>query len=385
MTDLFSESARRNPYPIYAKLREQSPVLYDSHTDCWMVFDYDSVKRVLSDHVIFSSSLHTATRSSPPWLVFTDPPLHTKLRTLIGRFFTPRAIAAFEARLKDVSKELLDRIDHHEFDLVDHYAAPFPMTAIAELIGIPAHDRERYKRWSEAIMGLSYAITGGEAAERAGLEYVSVSAEMREYLAHLMQQRKDQPREDLLTSLSQATVDYEALSLDDILGFFQLLISAGQETTGNLIANAVLCLTEHPEVQEWVRADPTRIAPFIDEVLRYRSPVQLMFRATRSSVVLGNKTIPERSLVLPMIGSANRDPKNFEDPNVFVVGRNPHQHLAFGVGIHFCLGSVLAKLEATIALNDLLRRYREIKLSPKGWEPHRALHILGPSHLFVTD
>jgi cytochrome P450 len=213
---------------------------------------------------------------------------------------------------------------------------------------------------------------------------MTVSAEMGAYLARMTEERRRHPEDDLLTRLIEAEVDGERLSADEILGFFQLLVVAGQETTSDLINNAMLCLLENPDQLALLRSQPDLLPQAIEEVLRYRSPLQWMLRAPRRDVELHGKTIPAGSLVLPMIGSANRDPRVFPEPNRFDIARNPNPHVAFGHGIHFCLGAPLSRLEAAIALSDILTRFHSFELASSGpWEPRKALHVHGPSSLPV--
>jgi cytochrome P450 len=378
-----SREMRRNPFPVYDHLRSASPVLHDAGSDAWMIFDYEGVKRALTDHDAFSSSMEFTGRKNPEWFIFFDPARHTKLRGLITRAFTPRSIASLEPFIRALSRELIDQtIERGEMDLAEDFAVPLPMIVIAEMLGIPAADRPQFTRWSEAILNLSYDVSGGEEAMKAAMEFAATTAEMSVYLGGLLAQRRVTPRDDLLTRLVEAEVDGERLTDQEILGFFQLLLVAGTETTTNLLNNAILCFVEHPAELARLLAAPALLPLAIEEILRYRSPVQWMFRATRHEVEIGGHVIPAGKLVLPMIGSANHDPRQFRDPGRFDVARDPNQHIAFGHGIHFCLGAPLARLEARIALADLLQRVKNFELaSDAPWEPRRALHVHGPVHL----
>jgi cytochrome P450 len=376
--DLFSDEMRRNPFPLYDQIRSTSPVFHDAGSDLWMIFDYDGVKRVLSDADGFSS------RYGPEWLVFIDPPRHTKLRALIMRAFTPRVVTNLEPRIRQLSRELLDHtIERGEMDLATDFSVPLPMMVIAQMLGIPVADLPRFKRWSDVILNMSYTISSGDEAARAATEaFRATTIDMKAYLTGLLEQRRAAPQYDLLTRLAEAEVDGQHLTEQEILGFFQLLLVAGQETTTNLINNAFLCLTEHPDHLAQLRAAPELLPSAIEEVLRYRSPVQWMYRVTRRDVSVHDQIIPAGKLVLPMIGSANRDPRQFRDADRFDITRDPNSHLAFGHGIHFCLGAVLSRLEARIALGDLMERVKGWKLaSAEPWEPRKALHVHGPTRL----
>jgi cytochrome P450 len=381
--NFFSEDTRRNPFPLYDQMRSHSPVLHVPQLDLWMIFDYDGVKRTLNDQVAFSSSMFTAKRANPPWFIFFDAPQHTKLRALVMRAFTPRMVANLEPRIRDLSRELLDQtIERGEMDLASDFSVPLPMMVIAEMLGVSIADRPQFTRWSDVMLSLSFVVPGGEAGAKASKDFFAVKGEMGAYLAGLLAERRATPRDDLLTKLVQAEVDGERLTDDEILGFFQLLLIAGTETTTNLLNNAILCLIENQGQLARLRATPDLLPSAIEEVLRYRSPVQWMFRATKQEVEVRGQKIPAGKLVLPIIGSANRDPQQFPDPNRFDIARDPNPHIAFGHGVHFCLGAPLSRLEARIALPDLLERLKGLELaSSDPWEPRKALHVHGPSRL----
>ena len=383
MTHLFSDDTRRNPYPLYAQMRAGHPVLHvPPPFDLYLVFDYDGVKRVLSDHDTFSS----AVPAPREWFIFWDPPRHTKRRALIAKAFTPRMIINLEPRIRELSRQFLDRvIARGEMDLANDYAVPLPMTVISEMIGIPSADWERFKRWSDTILKLSYTMRGVEAdpAAAGAMEgFVAVTQEMRVYLADLTAQRRAAPRDDLLTGLVNAEVDGERLTPEEILGFMQLLIVGGQETTTNLIDNAILCLLEHPDQLALLRSRPEMLPSAIEEVLRYRSPLQWTMRTPRREIELHGVALRPGKLVLPLVGSANRDAAHFDRPDAFDITRDPNPHLAFGHGIHFCLGAPLARLEARVALTDLLTRLGDFRRADtEPWEPRKALNVLGPTRL----
>jgi cytochrome P450 len=384
MIDLLSDELRRDPFPIYDQVRRASPVLYVPPFEAWMIFDYEGVKRALSDHDAFSSSVRHKTGRAFDWLIFLDPPRHTKLRAIITRAFSPRSIAGLLPRIRELSRELLDRVAPlGEMDLLSDYAGPLPAMVIAEMIGIPVADRGRFLRWSEALVNLVYAIAGGEQAARATAAYGVAKEEMRAYASGLIAERRRAPRDDLLTRLVEAEVSGERLTEEEILGFFQLLLSAATETTTNLIANAILCFAEHPAELARLRASPSLLPSAIEEVVRYRSPAAVMFRQTRREVELSGQVIPADRFVLAMIGSANRDPAQFRDPGRFDVARDPNPHIGFGHGAHFCLGAALARLEAQVAIPDLLALRGLEPASREPWEPRKALHVHGPARLPV--
>ncbi|MGC2638597.1 MAG: cytochrome P450, partial [Acidobacteriaceae bacterium] len=327
-----------------------------------------------------------AGRGNPEWIIFMDPPRQAKLRGLISRAFGPKAIADLEPRISSLARQLLDRFpENGAMDLVTEYATPLPMMVIAELIGIPSAEWTRFRKWSDGILQLSQTLSAGAAAQRAVMEYTAVKAELSAYVTALIESRRTDPRNDLLTRLVEAGVDGERLTDGEVIGFIELLIVAGQETTSNLISNAMICLTEFPDQRKALEQQPALWQAAIEEVLRYRSPVQWVFRATTADVEMHGEDIPAGTLVLPVIGSANRDSRIFPDAERFDIARAPNPHIAFGHGIHFCLGAALARLEARIALPLLLERLPGIRLaSPDAWMPRDALHVHGPSSLPVV-
>lgn len=375
MTNLFSDDARRDPYPLYEQIRSTSPVLREPQSGLWMLFDYESVKRALTDHVTFSS------RHGPAeWMIFLDPPRHSKLRGLISQAFTPSSISNLEPRIGELSRGLLESIvEQGEMDVAVDFAVPLPMAVIAEMLGVPVADRPRFIKWNDAILKMSYTVGATGPVEAIVQDFRAATAEMNEYLGELLPKRRRSPKDDLLTRLVQAELDGERLTQADILGFFQLLLLAGSETTTNLINNAILCLMENREQLARLSATPKLLPSAIEEVLRYRSPLQWMFRLTTREVQMNGQTIPAGRLVLAMIGSANRDPAQFPAANRFDISRDPNPHLAFGHGIHFCLGAALARLEARIALTEFFTRVKDFgPTDGEPWQPRQGLHVHGP-------
>ncbi|MBO0685842.1 MAG: cytochrome P450 [Candidatus Dormibacteraeota bacterium] len=337
----------QEPFIWYRSMREATPVARDPRNGGWMVFSYSDVQRVLSDHEHFSSALGRMS------IVHTDPPRHRKLRNLVTQAFTPRAVEALRPRIEQITHDLLDQVSQlGEMDLMRDLAVPLPVIVIAEMLGIPIEDRDRFKAWSDAI------VTVGDSA----LDPRQAQLEMRDYFGRLVDERRRQPREDLISALLAARLDGEALDQFDLLAFCILLLIAGNETTTNLLGNAILCFDENPESDDALRADPALLPMAIEEVLRYRSPVQGMMRRARSRVVLSGQVLSAGEMVMAFIGSANHDPAQFPDPDRFNVARLPNRHLAFGQGIHFCLGAPLARLEGAIALDALRRRLGALRV-----------------------
>jgi cytochrome P450 len=301
---------------------------------------------------------------------------------LISQAFTARSIASLESRVRDLSRDLLNnKIESEEIDIAADFAIPLPLIVIAELLGIPIEDRGRFRAWNDVLLRMSYTVVG---APPPGVidEFVAATREMGVYLAGLLEVRRSKPTDDLLTRLLQAEMDGEHLTPEEILGLFQLLLLAGSETTTNLISNAVVCFMENPDQLGRLGHTPDLLTSAIEEVLRFRSPLQWMYRVTKRDVLMHGETIPAGKLVLAFIGSANHDPKYFHDPNRFDIARNPNPHLAFGHGIHFCLGAPLSRLEGRVAVGELLRRMKSFTPATAGtWQPRQGLHLHGPANL----
>jgi cytochrome P450 len=383
LLDLSSPDIRRNPFPAYDEARVAAPVVRDARTGFWLLFDYASVGQALTDHESFSSGMAAAGRTNPEWMIFLDPPRHGKLRGLISKAFTPKAVADLEVCIRGLSSQLLDgAAKNGSMDVVSDYATPLPMMVIAEMIGIPAADWGLFHGWSDGILRLSRTIVTADAG--AVPAYAAVRREMALYLEAIIARRDVQTQDDLLTRLVHAEFEGERLTEQEIAGFIELLIVAGQETTSNLIANAILSFAEHPDQQAQLANAPELLPSAIEEVLRYRSPVQWLFRTTVRDVRLHGQTIAASSVVIPIIGAANRDPHVFAEPNRFLIRRSPNSHLAFGHGCHFCIGAPLARLEARIAIADLFARLTNWELAEtEPWEPRAAIHVHGPARLEV--
>lgn len=270
----------------------------------------------------------------------------------MSQAFTPRAVDALEPRIAEIAGELLDKVsDAGSMDLIDDFAYPLPVIVIAELMGIPADDRDRFKRWSDLMVGQARAVEVQGSPTRA-----AVQRQMGEYFFSMIEERRRSPGEDLISRLLAAQVDGEHLDAMELLGFCALLLVAGNETTTNLLGNAVLTFLESPGLIEHLRSHREALPSAIEEALRFRSPVQSMYRVAAENTTLGGSDIPAGSRLVAWIGSANRDERQFSDSDKFTPERHPNRHLAFGQGIHFCLGAPLARLEARIALAAVLER-----------------------------
>jgi cytochrome P450 len=322
------------------------------------VFRYDDVQQVLSDHATFSSqwgggASNDVGRAIEASLISIDPPRHRQLRALVSQAFTPRTIAQLQPRITAIVHELLDHVEAQgKMDLIEDLAYPLPVIVIAELLGIPTEDRADFKRWSDAV------VTGRHAPG------TNPQREMGMYFVRMIEQRRREPRNDLISALLAAQIDGQHLTQQELLGFCSLLLVAGNETTTNLIGNAILCFDQQPEIFERLHAEPTLLPTAIEEVLRYRSPVQSMFRIAAKDATVGGNTIRRGQTVIAWIGSANHDEQHFDAPEQFNIERSPNRHLAFGHGIHFCLGAPLARLEARIALDAIIQRLPGLRRVP---------------------
>jgi cytochrome P450 len=340
-------------YAWFEEMRSSDPVFYDGRT--WHTFRYEEVSQVMTDYTHFSSQAFGLAGSfTQNTLVAKDPPDHRKLRNLVNQAFTPRTVARLSDRIAQITQELLDEVKSHgKMDVVSDIAFPLPAKVIAEMLGVPPEDWDIFQRWARVD-------SSNPAASRREVGR-SQREEMSDYFSRLLEERRRTPREDLISALSVAEVDGERLSEAELVSFCFLLLAAGQETTKNLITNAIVCLTDYPDSMERLMREPTLMPTAIEEVLRYLPPVWFLFRQTRAEVELGGQRIPADQLVLAWTASANRDPAQFQNPDRFDIEREPNRHLAFGHGIHYCVGAPLARLEARIALPMMLEQLRDLQ------------------------
>lgn len=372
--DLNDPAVIEDPYPSYALLREEAPVYHSTHPDLWIISRYDDVRSVLRDARRFSSAVSAIgsdpfnpTMSGPAWtnrllagipavrvLLTSDPPDHTMLRRKVSRAFTPRRIAAWEPRIREVTTQLVDEMTAtRDPDLVRDLAAPLPASIIAEMLGVPANRRDDFKRWSDGLIdGL---LTGGSRGTM-----IRSAIAISWFFYRIVRRRRRAPGDDVISSLVTGAGD-EALTTAEIVNFCILLLVAGHETTTNLIGNTALALFDRPDIRAQLHTNPAQAAQAVDETLRFDGPAQALLRIAATDVELSGTTIPAGAYVLPLVGSANRDPRQFPDPDDFRLDRpNTQDQLAFGAGIHYCIGSALARMEATAAIEELMRRVPEI-------------------------
>jgi cytochrome P450 PksS len=396
--DIASPAHKADPFPFYARLRADSPVhriaLPGGHP-AWLVTRYDDVAAILRDDRFAKDPNNALTPDQArkqPWVppVFRpltrnmldlDPPDHTRLRALVQKAFTPGLVEQLRPRVESLADGLLDRLRGRAgFDLVRDYALPIPMTVISELLGVPDRDRGRFHRWSNAIVATSPTGLGRFVA----VPYVWA---FLRFIRRLIRTKRAAPTDDLLSALALAEERGDRLSEDELVAMAFLLLVAGHETTVNLIGNGVLALLEHPDQLVRLRAGPGLIKPAVEELLRYAGPVELATeRFARQDVAVDGVTIPRGSQVFAVLASANRDARQFPDPDRLDVGREPNRHLAFGLGPHFCLGAPLARLEGQVAVTTLLGRVADLRLAipPERLRWRRGLVVRGLRRLPVA-
>ena len=381
-------SMRINPYPAYRRLLTKDPVHWSELLRGWVLTRYADVAAVYRDPRLIndrSEALEqwfgrSVDEVGPFMRIFSrsllgiDPPDHTRLRALVSTAFTPRAVEALRPRIHEIVDQSLDAARARgQMDVVHDLAYPLPVIVIAELLGVPPEDRQRLKQWSDDLGEGLEPLRSPEAQKRIDRS----SAEVLDYFRGIVQERRRQPREDLISALVAAGSDGDRLSEDELLATLVLLLAAGNETTTSLIGNAVLALLNHPDQLDWLHQNPDQIEPAVEELLRYDSPVQVGSRMANADVEIGGRTIRRGDLVVMLLGAANRDPEQFPDPDRLNLSRSDNRHLAFGVGIHYCLGAPLARIEGQIALGAIAERLHNLHLAgtPR-WRETMVLHGL---------
>jgi len=402
---------RANPYPFYEKLRNQDPAHWDEELGFWVLSRYADIDSLYTDERFSRAQglmrgferlseseqqiVEPVYHSFSKTVFYADPPYHTHLRGLMNHAFTPRRVERLRAYINKVVNELLDAAQTKvEIDVVEDLAYPLPVMVIAELLGLPVSDRARFKKWSDDL----FAILGTVRHKPTDvLERAAQSLdEMTDYVRHLSRKRREVPQDDLLTALLSVTEEGEAacphphssssphatrelirerdacassaLTEEELVSNINILLSTGHETTTHLIGNGLLALMQHPEQMQRLQAQPTLLASAIEEMLRYDNPVQITYRSALEEANINGKLIRKGDLVNSILGSANRDPQRFSNPDQFDITRNEGRHLSFGVGIHFCLGAPLLRLEAEIVFETLLRRFPMMSLATETLE-----------------
>jgi cytochrome P450 len=382
----FGPEATSDPHPIYARLREAAPaheIPLAADFTAWMITRYDDARRALNDPRLSKDMRSTPIRTGGGWpdelraamdshMLSNDPPAHTRLRRLVSSVFTARRIADLRPDVQRISDELLDGLaGRDEVDLIGEYAFPLPLQVICELLGVPIDDRDSFRDWSNTI--IASALVQGDP--------LAAATAMNDYVRELVARKRAEPDGALLSALISAVDDGDRLTEDELTSMVFLLLIAGHETTVNLIGNGLFLLLKHPDRMAALRADPLLTAPAIEEFLRIESPVKTAtFRLATEPVEFDGVTVPAGAIVMVSLLSANHDPQAFADPEHLDLSRADNQHLAFGHGIHYCLGAPLARLEGDIAFTSLLERFPKLRsaqpLDELVWRPGALLRGL---------
>ncbi|WP_195574676.1 cytochrome P450 [Paenibacillus sp. 1001270B_150601_E10] len=365
------------PLSKFKEMRHTSPVHFLDQGEVWDLYRYEDVKEAFTNYAIFSSQgSENPKEPIDSSILRQDPPKHRQLRMLVSQAFTPRVIEGLAPKITSITHALLDEAEQaRSIDALTSLASPLPITVIAEMLGVSIEDREQFRSWSDALVG-----TDHEA-------YLKAQQEMTDYFNTIIEERRREPQDDLITNLVQARVEGESLSEIELIGFCILLLVAGNETTTNLINSSLLCIDSLPDVREALLADRSLIPGTLEEVFRYCSPVQQMFREVKQDVELSGQVLRAGQFVRMWIGSANHDETIFDQPDQFHMHRSPNPHLGLGSGIHYCLGAQLARLESRIMLEAILERFphfhrdREIPLERTDSQMMFALKRL-PIHLY---
>ena len=374
--DLRDSAIQADPYPTFARLRKTAPVTrirLPFVGQGWLVTRYDDVRTVLTDPRLANDQRNAADsrrraieilipdvfRLLQDSMVMSDEPRHRRLRAIVHQAFTPRMVEQMEQRITQIVDDLLERAARKpSVDLMAELALPLPITVISEMMGVAERDRLRFHRWTSKFLE---APSGGPLAMVLQLPN---GYRMRSFFERLIAERRADPQADLVTALVEAEAGGDRLSQDELLGMIFLLLLAGHETTVNLIGNGVLALLDHPNQLALLRANPELIDSAVEELLRFTNPVQQpTFRYAREDFELGGQLIRRGDVLLPMLASANRDETVFANPDVLDITRSPNRHLAFGLGVHYCLGAPLARIEARIALGAVVQRYPNLRLA----------------------
>ncbi|SEL97672.1 Cytochrome P450 [Paenibacillus sp. cl141a] len=360
---LFTKEFTHNPYPVYEKLRQSDPIMNLQFPDGrhgWLISSYAEAVEALKDGR-FSKDVTKAmgveqTSVFSTNMLFSDPPDHKRLRGLVQKGFTPQRIADMRSHIQEIADNLLDAVSSKDtMNLIDEYAFKLPIIVISEILGVPAEDQDKFRVWSNSIIGASNQQMNEQVVQH-----------MNEFIAYLKDwfaKIREQPGDDMISQLVIAENQGDRLSEQELYGVVTLMIIAGHETTVNLIGNGVLALLEHPEQRKLLQEQPERIHGAIEEMLRYNGPVEFSTsRWAAEDLEFHGARMKKGDLVVIALNSANRDSAQFENPDLFDITREKSQHLAFGKGIHLCLGAPLARLEGEIAINTLLRRFPDFEL-----------------------
>ncbi|ADO69432.1 cytochrome P450 [Stigmatella aurantiaca] len=383
--NILSPEFRADPHSGYAQLRRDTPVVQVEPAGFWAISRYDDVAFVIKNPQLFSSEGFKAAWQ-PAWvgynplansMIATDGAGHARMRTLVSRAFNASAIQRLEARIRKLAHRLADELAQKgEADFVSQFAMPLPTFVIGELLGLDISLHHRFKGWSDDIASVTPEPLSPEYAQRT----LTAISDATRYITEVIEARRHSPAEDLVSDLVRAEVDGQSLTTREIVDFLILLLIAGLETTVHLLANSLLFLAERPEESERLRADPTLIPRFIEEMLRYDSPVQSLVRIVTSDVTVAGVTIPKGEVVLAIIASANRDERQYPEPDRFDLHRE-QSSISFGYGAHYCIGAQLARMEARCGLEALLSRFSRFQRTSAELTWSQAITVRGPHAL----
>jgi cytochrome P450 len=383
--ELLSESAVRDPYSFFGRLRESNPVVYNERYRSWVLTRYDDISAAFKDPRFGSDRItpYQEQRRAQgredasdavfsvlaDWLVFKDPPDHGRLRRLVHRAFTPRAVQQMEVRIKSIAAELLRELPTSgEIDLIRGFAYPLPAIVIAEMLGVPPSDRDLFKRWSDDLSAL---VFGGLEDDGRYERATTGMLELVEYLNELIDRYTDDPAENLISALVRARDEGDSLTNAEVVATCTLLLFGGHETTTNLIGNSLLALVQHAEALEQLQDEPESLRVAIEEFLRYDGPAKAVARVMVEDAELRGRRLQRGERVFLVTAAGNRDPRAFPRPDALDVTREGAQHLGFGLGVHYCLGAPLARMEALVALRALIEGFEELELAADQlrWHP----------------
>lgn len=396
--ELYYQGKLANPYPLYDWLRCNEPVHWSEAFNGWLLTRYADVKATLHDPRFVSSERVSANMDRLPtadgvdirpfsqllsqWIINLDPPDHTRLRMLVNKAFTPRLVENMRPIIQTTVHQLLDAVESMgQMEVIRDVAFPLPAIVLSKMLGIPPQDRDQFKQWPEdivAFLGSSYLLPDkAEYAKRSMLA-------MRDYVRAIAAERRRHPGDDLISTLVGVEEQGHMLTENELFAVCINLLVAGYETTMSLIANGLLCLLQNPDQLEKLKETPSLIGTAVEEFLRYETPLQNQDRVAGEDLVLGGKSIRKGERVLTMLGAANRDPAQFPEPDRLDISRQDNRHVAFGYGIHFCVGAPLARLEGQIVINTILHRFPDLQFADSEVEWRENVSIRNPKSLLVT-
>lgn len=392
-----------NPYPVFDQLRSSDPIFWSEENDYWVLTRYADIVSQIQNEQLSSNRIAAHAGRMPQeareyfrpfftavssWMLMIDPPDHTRLRGLVSKAFTPRVVENMQGLIQDLVNNILAAAKGKgRMDVITDLANPLPATVISELLGVPGTDHQQFKEWSDDIAVALSGIDSGVTREELQALYILAQKSflaLSDYFRERAVELRRHPQDNLLSALAQAEEQGDRLTEDELFANCVLLMIAGHETTTNLIGNGILALLQNPSQRELLTSNPELIVSAVEELLRYDSPVQKMGRIALADIHVAGKQIKKGQLVCLSFGAANRDPEQFSLPQKLDITRHPNRHLAFGHGLHYCVGAALARLEGQIAINSVLRSLPELQLANEKLEWHRNFTLRGLKSLPVV-